>query len=377
MIQYTAYGTPQRKNTEICACDLDHIPVYTYKWKNYTLNETKCHEKGDLFAACDTLKIATNESMKECVCSEDFVLNSGVCMYPITVDYCYVNLSDERNCAMNDITLSWETLIKSKVNGYQIYKDDTLFLTVSSVITALKIETNLSLDDSYENSAKIQYGNDCGNNCILVQTKSQWCVRTNWTIIALNYNPYASDFKYWKIATQCIFNSTIRKCGNDCPTESPTAYPTIFSEAPTSFPTYDIVNSTEIAFMTTEEDGTECSGLDSAIAYLYEFEYNHTQETCNLCLHQKGKRAERECEKMGNIIDGVVDEFSVCLLSVCDYGCTVGELIHVSRSDTIELCGCDSFEYPLVDATDSKLLNNWMLIVIINIMFVFVCGVNL
>ena len=115
--------------------------------------------------------------------------------------------------------------------------------------------------------------------------------------------------------------------------------------------------------ITTEEEDEECPGLDLAITYLYIFEYNKVQKACDICLYEKGgKRSQRRCERIESFIDGVMDYYGECLLNVCDYSCTFGELVAVDQNDASEICGCETFICPLA----SNANNNNIIIMVIS-----------
>ena len=129
------------------------------------------------------------------------------------------------------------------------------------------------------------------------------------------------------------------------PSEVPiTMGTTMDDEISTSIFTTEIVKveSTEIVLSSTEQEGEECPLLDAAIIYFYYF--GVLDRKCNFCLYEIGKRAERRCEIIESFADNVVDTFSQCLLNVCGYDCTLGQLEINDESEGVNECNCDTLQ---------------------------------
>eukprot|EP00486_Rosalina_sp_Unknown_P000472 CAMPEP_0201565154 /NCGR_PEP_ID=MMETSP0190_2-20130828/4046_1 /ASSEMBLY_ACC=CAM_ASM_000263 /TAXON_ID=37353 /ORGANISM="Rosalina sp." /LENGTH=525 /DNA_ID=CAMNT_0047982299 /DNA_START=52 /DNA_END=1629 /DNA_ORIENTATION=- len=110
----------------------------------------------------------------------------------------------------------------------------------------------------------------------------------------------------------------------------------------------DTTSSTEeeaTDISTTDEEDGECPS-DTAVALYFLWYWNPIQRACDVCLSEtRGTaRSERRCDRIENILDGIVDEFSTCVLGICDYGCAVGDLVVSSTAGDQEYCGCDTFE---------------------------------
>lgn len=105
----------------------------------------------------------------------------------------------------------------------------------------------------------------------------------------------------------------------------------------------DTTSSTmDMSTSTTEEEDNECPRLDKILYYV--FEWNLAQRACDICLYEgRGNKKQRTCERIASFIGNVVvNYYGECMLNVCDYPCTLDQLIVVAQDDDEE-CGCDTF----------------------------------
>ena len=108
----------------------------------------------------------------------------------------------------------------------------------------------------------------------------------------------------------------------------------------------------------------QCSGLDAEDLLFYVF--RKIQGYCNICLSQEETKASQgNCDRVENILDNVVDDFSTCVLNICAYDCPIGGLI-VSTDVDDEYCGCNVLECDL--ETDG--VNQSQLMIVMVVLFV-------
>ena len=162
-------------------------------------------------------------------------------------------------------------------------------------------------------------------------------------------------------------SSTLEISNN--PTHTPSIEPT---EAIASSTSTIIIEDT-IDTPSTTEEGQECPGLEVAMALYYFFRYDQIQRKCDICLYEdKGKRQERICEKIEDLIEGVVNNYSECMLNVCDYDCTIDELqVNPKFTAGEDSCGCNTLECgPQADSANRY--NGWIMMVGVIIVTMFV-----
>ena len=199
----TAYGTPQQPNQESCPC-----------------NTTKCREEDDMNAYC-------NATSNTCICSDNFMLNAGVCVPIWPPEYCYMF---EENCQINQVRLAWTQTPLSTVTSYRIYKNEVEFITIASIIGEIIVSVNGDLSEEYLTTGKILdetciTGRD-DKICISVETQAQYCYGQQTT----NYSITAMYGSAPLIESQEII------CESTSPTEAPTITPTRRPTLPTRHP---------------------------------------------------------------------------------------------------------------------------------------------
>ena len=107
--------------------------------------------------------------------------------------------------------------------------------------------------------------------------------------------------------------------------------------------------------ISTTEEGQQCPLLDLKILLFYVFRYDYVQRKCDICLYEEErgnrayggrnrKRKERGCERIEDFLNGIVDDYSNCVLSVCDYHCTIDKLKLSPNAGDEDQCGCEIFE---------------------------------
>ena len=139
-------------------------------------------------------------------------------------------------------------------------------------------------------------------------------------------------------------------------TATPTTADPTTSEPTTSEPTTaePTIPATTLDISTTEE-GEQCPLLDLKILLFYAFNYDYVQRKCDICLYEeergnrghrkRGKsRKKRGCERIEDFLNGIVDDYSKCMLNVCDYHCTVDKLQLSANAGDEDHCGCNIFE---------------------------------
>ena len=128
------------------------------------------------------------------------------------------------------------------------------------------------------------------------------------------------------------------------PTSEPSMEPTINNEVISST---DIISETMETSTTTDFDDEQCFVSDTIFAVFFSFD--QIKRKCDICLYEEAKtrRQDRRCEIIEDLIDGFVNDYGECMLNVCDYNCTVGELqLNPKFTAGEDECrrGCNMFE---------------------------------